>query len=216
MRRIADQTTLIIVGAWNPAILNPAWVARNALGMAPDANFEVGVNFVAVDPTRQFRFSFSGIDFSPMPGALIFHLNPLAPADCERALTAAAAILRLLPHTPISGYGMNFAYSADDVSEQIAELFRGANLIGNGFHHDEAQVVASGCSASVSLETRVFNIQAQLTGGQARFDVNVHASVNSAEAAAEALGVNGLFQRTQNEVLALIGNLTGEELHNEQ
>jgi hypothetical protein len=94
------ETSLVIAGAWNPAILAPAWVLQFGLNR-PGSNEPVQIAVsagtgVLVDFPR---FTLPEFAYVVRPDTLIVTPPNVTPESIARMEDAAAAMLESLPHT---------------------------------------------------------------------------------------------------------------------
>lgn len=124
-----DQSSsgLVIVGGWNSHIFNPNWIKRY-LFPAEDEQ-------LTVDIQAQFPQGFSPQFVSPrisskkvrilLQGNKL-HFIPIENKDENLDLIQGLALqlADYLPHTPVSGYGVNFLFLENRVSEDLINLMR--------------------------------------------------------------------------------------------
>lgn len=112
--------SIVIVGRWNDAILNePGWVARHVLQVPEGEQFEVslisrhenGVPVANVWSFSTFAMSCIGVRLE------LFQLS-----RSEKVIyDVISRLAELLPHTPVSGLGVNFKISSDQDIGSVSE-----------------------------------------------------------------------------------------------
>ena len=209
IKPLDEERTLVIAGAWNPAILSPNWVAKEILRLPVDNNFQVGMQLSVNDPSQPVGFQFEGIAYVPALNMLMFRLLP--GFDVGKSIGAAARILELLPHTPVSGVGFNLAYEIENCSEGLLKTFSAGSAVPNYLDDNQAELVKQGWGATVSTKNRLINMTCKHEGGKVRIGFNVHIEVGSADAASTALLKPGLFEEISNDVDAITRNVANEE-----
>ncbi|MFI5957741.1 hypothetical protein [Cryptosporangium sp. NPDC051539] len=96
-----DVASVVIKGAFNPAIFSPQWFIANDL-LGPDEGADPVLDAI----TPQFAvFSIGWLKFQAVPDTLQIQTESLD--DTEQLRDLAIAILRTLPHTPLSALGIN-------------------------------------------------------------------------------------------------------------
>ncbi|MCX7178655.1 MAG: hypothetical protein NTX56_07750 [Proteobacteria bacterium] len=210
IKRLEDQWTLVIAGAWNPAILSPNWVAKEVLKLAVDSNFQVGMQVAINDPSQPIGFEFEGIAYAPALNVLMFHLKP--ELDREKMVGAAAKILELLPHTPITGIGFNSGFEIECGIDDLLKSFSAGTSIPDFLTDADAQLVKQGWGATVATKDRLINMTCKLEAGKVSIGFNVHMEVTSALSAAEKLRVPGLLTDILNDVESILVNVAKEQL----
>lgn len=123
MELIASETSLVVAGSWNAAILTPTWMLRHGLDRPIGEASRVQVFLPAVQGA-QFDFPRYALDqfaYVVRPDALLVTPNNENPDSFDAAEGASARVLRVLMHTPISGIGHNFEFrDAASTPEQVA------------------------------------------------------------------------------------------------
>lgn len=85
MASVADPPSIIVVGAWNPAILQPAWIAKHLYGIAEGENFPVTVGIPSI-PGKPIRFDFGELTIIPAGDRLTLFAKSLDKTDLDPAL----------------------------------------------------------------------------------------------------------------------------------
>lgn len=128
---------VVIIGAWNRAILTPSGIAKRLLGLPPNTAIEV---FVPLDVYAPFKVSHDGVSVIAANDRLIVGPEKSDDTGMKKAMMVARKALESLPETPVSAAGFNFKY----VSEKpLASL---AAIVGHGldqaFSDHDLQVLA--------------------------------------------------------------------------
>lgn len=143
---LPEQSNLIIIGAWNPAIIQPNWILQEFSDII--AEKEVGVQIVA-GAISSFRMEFSNFFLDPNGGRLVFIPKNFENNTLEIISKLALGIRDKLKYTPITAADCNFAFNLeqgetfalDDIAEeeQIRSLYsnfqKDFDLIGRGIRH---------------------------------------------------------------------------------
>lgn len=207
---IAEQRTLVIAGAWNPAILSPNWVAKEVLQLGAAADFQVGMQVSINDPSQPVGFQFEGISFAPALNVLVFQLMP--DLDHQKAIDVAAGILELLPHTPVSGVGFNFGFQVLDANTELLRTFSAGSRVPSLLEDENAALVKQGWGASIGTKGRLINMTCKLEAGVVVIGFNVHLEAPSATAAAAILRAPNLYEEIFADVKSIVEQLATEDL----
>lgn len=113
MELVSSETTLVVAGAWNTSIINPAWMIQHGLddrAAAQPARVQIFMPAIQGGMLEFPRFTLEQFTYTVSPGALV--LAPIGdpPQSFEIAEEALTRVLRTLVHTPISGVGHNFEF----------------------------------------------------------------------------------------------------------
>ena len=96
-----DYTSIVVVGAWNPSIIQPFWLFEHNVVPRQEDLPEMGFQPLG----RSVKLHLSGLDWTIEETRL--EIRSSEGKDCA---TYAATILDLLPHTPIYAIGDNFVF----------------------------------------------------------------------------------------------------------
>jgi hypothetical protein len=210
VKAIGDKTTVVLAGAFNPAILLPPWVAVHGLGHPAGQDFQVEM-LAPVGGTGQARFAFDGIAYSAGFKNFILHLDGAQVAQSERAVVAVANILRQLPHTPVTGIGFNFCFLVEEPSASLLALMTTHDGLTDSFDGD-SEVVTLRWGNTVKWEQAIVSADCELAGGQAIVTFNFHYSTDSANVAEQILRSAGVFAKHQQRAIAAAQALTDQQL----
>ena len=111
MKLIHEETSLVLAGAWNPAILTPPWVLQHGLNRALDgtnryqAFLPTGLGLVFESP----RYVLEDLTYTVRPDSLIITPNSETPEDLNSVEDVTARMLEQLSHTPMGGVGHNLS-----------------------------------------------------------------------------------------------------------
>lgn len=211
MNLIQDKLTIVMAGAFNPAILTPQWIAKNALGYAADQQIQVEMMAPMVGYSASPRFTFDNISFAANYQSLTFFLANLSPAGVARVCHTAGALLEQLPHTPLGGIGFNFGFKVESPSADLLALLCVHDGMTVAFG-DDASVVNRGWSNTIRVNDSLVAFQCQLDGADVSIDVNFHHNVASAVEAAALMRKADIYAEQLATVVEAVKALTGQEL----
>jgi hypothetical protein len=96
-----EGTSLVLLGAFNPAIFHPAWFAWQKLIRPAEAESAT----VDVVHSSLTRVAFGPFRVEALPQRVTFAAED--PSQCELLRDLLIGTFRLLPHTPVRAYGIN-------------------------------------------------------------------------------------------------------------
>lgn len=211
MKELLESNTLIIAGAWNPAILTPVWVATEAMGLARDnPDFPVRVQFPVAGSAAPIKYEFLGINYSAAPNAIIFFLGNCDDAGVQLSLKTAAAIIKLLRHTPLTGFGFNSSYEIENPQLDLLKTFSAANELPSYVDDVDAALVSRNWGASIKSKNMLLNIGLKYGAEKVAIDFNVHFEVTSSDQASELLAQPDTFTEARTNVYKILNKLTHE------
>lgn len=210
MKAIGDKTTVVLAGAFNPAILLPQWVAVHGLGHPAGQDFQVEM-LAPIGGAGQARFAFDGIAYSAGFKNFILHVDGAQVAQSARAIVAVANILSQLPHTPVAGIGFNFGFLVEEPSAALLALMTTHDGLTDSFEGDP-EVVTQRWGNTIKWAQAIVNVDCELAGGQATVTFNFHYSTDSAKTAEQILRGVSVFEKHQQRAIAAAQALTGQQL----
>jgi len=216
MNLVTTETTLVLAGAWNGAILTPDWILRHGLGKsreeAQGAVVQVELPAGPFGALESPRFTLEGFTYVARPDALI--LMPAATDEQSLKLieTCALGVLTTLKHTPIAGIGHNLEYASEDPALHRPESFAQSqnDLLDVAPQDWEAYktVIASQFNAGAAQ----VNVQRYADSQKMGIKFNFHHAANNADDALKVLSGDGYNSFWQNFRIAseLVTKLFGE------
>ena len=143
MISLVDRWSIVIAGLWNPHIFSPEWVAKNMLQKGDHDEIQIQI---ALGPgvAQKVRLVSDNVTIALMSERIQFHPKQPIDADVQSIENVALRTIDLLPHTPLSGYGVNFSFLEKDASSIDLELFDAndyPDLAELGFEPSRRQIV---------------------------------------------------------------------------
>lgn len=179
MTPVLDDWTIVIVGSWNVAILNPEWLGPNVFGQA-----ELELELLIGPARPQIKVAAPLVAIVPEPGRVVLNARQTTDESVFRTAAVAARLLEKLPETPITGIGINFAFVETNVRPELATLFQ---IRDTGRISDQHLVIKS-TTIVRQLEYNGRDLNLKLTQeDKLSFHFNYHKNVISALAAKEAI-----------------------------
>lgn len=191
MEYVPAETSLVVAGPWNPAILTPAWVARYGMGAEPGSLGRVQVMVPALQGLmfELPRYRLEKFSYTVRPDALVLSPNEGAPGSLGELEDIAAKILSTLRHTPVSGVGHNFEFkSANPEAGQLETFTKSRQDLGDhvpsGWTAGSSAIVSSFKNETGALQ---INVHRQYDAGTIVIKVNFHHPVSSIDEAIAVL-----------------------------
>ncbi|MCC6242131.1 MAG: hypothetical protein IT353_04790 [Gemmatimonadaceae bacterium] len=186
---VSQGHSIAMVGAWNPRIFGVPWVAAN---LANSPNIEIAV--VPSDPAIPMRLRFDGVYLHAGFDRVLLTPVQLNDPSLQRMQEVAQKVLELLPHTPITGIGINVQYvEATPRSVLLAAFAHGDN---DALGDAGARIVSTTIRRSLVHNDRNFNlILDQKPNGSVTLELNFHRDVSSPAVARDHLAVGFLNYR---------------------
>src|SRR6266481_4015677 len=199
MQLVPAETSLVVAGAWNPAILTPPWVLRHGLNRQPGQAEQIQV-FVPAGAGMIFefpRYALSEFTFVVRPDTLVMSPTDVSSTDFNVLEDAAAAMLEHLRHTPINGIGHNFEYRDAEPSPNQLENFTQSR-------QDISDNMPEGWDAAAAVlisnfkkpdNSVVISITRQFDAGIVSVKFNFHHPISTVDQALQVLRGQGTFAR---------------------
>ena len=197
----AQETSVVVLGAWNPAIISPPWLGK--YGIVEKMPEEVEA--VAYPLRAHFHFDIGGFAWDVDNTRLAIKADE--PLDCG---SLVARILGLLPHTPVRAVGTNFGFhfSPGDWPDECRPRLEGIaqQVEGKGSPFVEMQWQGAR-ELGEDTKLRITVAEEPEEGVVVRF--NLQRTVDSAERAAEFAGK---WAEDRETVIGLLKDLFGKEI----
>jgi hypothetical protein len=161
---------VIIIGAWNVAILTPDGIRRLLFQLPEGTPVEIEV---AIDRPGPFKVVHDGLLVTPLPHALEVAPQKFDLASLQRASDIARRALQSLPQTPVSAAGVNIRYKFPALPDALIELVTAP--IDDTFS-DAGYVIEGGATKRVlTLNPGVLNVDvSQGKTGEGSVVLNFH------------------------------------------
>ncbi|MCG7946176.1 MAG: hypothetical protein N0C84_07505 [Candidatus Thiodiazotropha taylori] len=109
---------IVVVGAWNVAILTPEGIARRLFNLEPGTPIQVQV---AMDVGAPIRVRHDNIIVQPSPTSLVITPQESTPEALANSVTIAQRALDSLPETPMTAAGLNIRYQYEQCPDSLIE-----------------------------------------------------------------------------------------------
>ncbi len=182
MKAQVENWSLVLVGAWNTAILTPDWLTKH-LGITGPVQIEFPIG----NPLMPLRYTFNGVHLVVVRDRIV--LAPSADdADVlSRMESFSRSILTVLTHTPLTGIGINFEFVEAVPSDEVKKLFKSPDLA----RIADADLVVEATELKRQLRLPhdgVLNLSLrQMNGQQVAVTLNFHRDVDGAATGASYL-----------------------------
>ena len=204
MKLVEADCTLVIAGAWNPAIVTPQWIGGNVLGLPRDKDFKVNVQLPVQGLSFVPRYAFEDLTIHAQPDSLVFALDASRPEQVNKSFATAAGILGLLQHTPVAGIGINFSYALDAADGPMTAAFKTGETVGGLSDDANYSVLQQNYKLGLKLSDHILNLEVTKVMQELKLALNHHFDCSSATKAAEILKTDKLFEslRTLSDKMA--------------
>ena len=120
MRKIVEESSVVIAGYWNPSIIVPEWI-NQYLRAGSDQN--VGITLQIGNPTSPVIYEFDKIKLKVRADRIEF-----VPEDNDTCkldvINTAKSIVSELKHTPVQAVGVNFVYLEESPYDSLLDIFQ--------------------------------------------------------------------------------------------
>jgi hypothetical protein len=196
------RPTLVLAGAWNPAIFRPGWIAQHVFGMP--SGTDVTVTAVqAADDQAKLVIYINDVGLSASANRLAMFAVDVGQSAFDAVENAIAKIVELLPHTPILAYGINFHFVEENPSPELLKKIRSSDALETRFDIAKETIVSV-----ISLDPTVqLSIHRQNDGSTVIFDFNFHRSVVDAESFIK--NIHGEIRERMEQGLSIMRDIYG-------
>ncbi len=176
MPNLIEPISIVIVGGWNPAILQPSWLMRHVFDVPEGETEEVQMAFSPV-PGAPPRFTVHELTFVASDDRLMLQINEPSDDNLNLMESKGLRIVEKLPHTPIRAIGQNFLFQIENPSAATLDVF---DVRDNLYDRVEYQELAStSIVSSLALDDSVLNLTRTFLDGVVRVKLNFHVETGS-------------------------------------
>ena len=153
MRLDYTASPFIIIGGWNPNIVNETWIRKNLLDNSNEplnTSFSAGLSPTGM-PLTITEAMFRNIRFAVLGERL--ELNLTNGNDFTNVKHCIEKICNCLPTTLVTGYGVNFTYVANTINENFTHIFQAdplSHIALNAIH--TYQFVLNGITTNINVD----------------------------------------------------------------
>jgi hypothetical protein len=147
---------IVIVGAWNLAILTPEGIARRLFELEPETPVEVQVS---LDGRAPIRVKYENILVQPSPASLIVTPQEPTPSELEKSVTIAKRALTRLPETPVSAAGLNLRFWFEKIPDSLIKA--GLSVIDDKLSDEGFRTLEKGLKRTIEWGDGVINLEIQ-------------------------------------------------------
>lgn len=119
-------SSFVIIGGWNPNIVNETWIRKNLLDL-PNEQVVMGIKGGGVPTGTGIRVSTPAAIFRNVGLAVSgerLELNLIGSNDFRHIEDCVQRLCNCQSNTLVSGYGVNFAYIEGMISNELINFFR--------------------------------------------------------------------------------------------
>ena len=176
-----SSCALVIVGGWNAHIfffLNPDWIRRYLfdgkkeklkVDILPELPYVFNPEFASQRvSSTEIRIQLQGNKLS---------LSPIENRDkhFKRIEEIALLLADYLPHTPVSGFGINFVFTEDRISEEVKDIIPPKDL--GKIEKFGASLIGQQYTRSLELDSMILNFTIELKDQRITFKLNFHTDI---------------------------------------
>lgn len=198
------RPTLVISGLWNPAIFQPPWIAVTLLDVPPGDD----VDFVEVMELNKASHYFGEIGIALTPGRLELFSNVREESSWKNLEQLALKVLATLPHTPISGFGVNFRFEDGQPDPTVID-----KLWTNEGVETRFEVLATAIRNKLKFDDCELNFMRETTDGKFTVDFNFHHGETTVEKVNQLLP--GVIANSYARACAIMSDLYEVEVEEE-
>ncbi len=198
---------VVVVGAWNLAILTPRGVATRLFQLSHEVPVEVQIQ---IDQPGPIRVIHSGVAVAPASNQLIVEPQTQS-AECLRlSAEIATRAVESLPETPMTAVGVNIRYGFDQTPEELAAML--ASPLDDKLSDGEFVVSAKNMKRTLTWKTGVLNLEIQESSDDSCLvTFNFHRQSSKVEDLRDWLGLTEAMIATAKKLLAHPFNLRIED-----
>ncbi len=184
MMRDVRTPTLVVTGAWNPAIFQPGWILPNLFNVAAGTTVPLTQVVVTQNDQQAIITYYLDIGIAVSFQRLEIYINSDALEVADRAEKLCLSVLEKLPHTPVAALGVNFAFFDQEPEPEVFELLKTSEQLEGAYKiKAEQRVTVIEDAPRVDL-----NLSRIVDGSAMRIEFNYHLGLSVEEIKAQLSG----------------------------
>ena len=117
------KPVFVFVGAWNPAIFQPGWIARHLFEI-PEGEKVRAEAMVPTVPNQEAILYIEDIGLAVTNERVQIFVNGFDDETIQCCEQVAVQLFKTLPHTPFGSFGINFNFVEDDPGDELFDMLR--------------------------------------------------------------------------------------------
>ena len=211
MKLSKPSNALVIVGGWNRHIFTQDWIKRY---LFPEEEFTIdmlvsqGFNAQFISPRIlskevEILFQENRLNFNPVENNN---------ENLDRIQELALQLADYLPHTPVTGYGVNFLFTENELSDDLIDMIHPRDL--KEIEQFGGSLTSERYNRHLVLNERILNIIIIREGESVDFDINFHFNIRDLVAFKAGILETPILKLKQ-EAVKFITEVYGLELEGE-
>ena len=180
MESTLDTWAVVLVGQWNRKVFSSAWVAHHLFGDKP-----LVVELRADNPQEPPRYSVGDVRLLVTPTKVTVFPVSDSEASLRQVEETAVRVLKLLPHTPLQGVGVNFRFVESSPTPELTRLFQAHDI--PLLAEKNLQATHWAVRRHLTRDDFELRLQLSLSDEKVTFDFNFNRDVTDCAVAAEYL-----------------------------
>ncbi len=192
------KPTIVMLGAWNPAVFHPGWMGLNIFGIPAGTQIRLRVLKNMSDGKEIVFIEGTGVGYYVDNSRFEIYPDRSMVANLETIGGVVQKIVELLPHTPFGDIGVNFLFFEDEPDVDLLDKLTSNDRLDNYFDIIAEEII-SHIREDASCQ---LNFKRVSSADQVQFDFNYHHSVSSLESihAINPARIRLLFDKSKNHI----------------
>lgn len=171
--------SIVLVGHWNRMIFTPQWVGQQLFDQ------DEVMTRVPFGPDMPIFYLTDEIELGVASGRLFVKPRKLVRGAMQAVESMACGVLDRLPHTPVTGVGVNYGFDEAQAPDTVNRLFTMADRV----EIDSLgwEVPSISIKRTLVKDDQLLNLTFLRSNETTSIEANFHADVGSAEAARQAI-----------------------------
>jgi len=164
-----EYNIFVLVGIWNRGIFTPDWVTKFLMPDEKNIQVEIPLN-----SDGSFRFSTTDFRFFIIGNRMIFSIINKNHEVYDKITEIANRVSNTLPHTPVSAFGINFNFEAEENEKlkKLFEFFDNESINQKGLEFSKATI-----SRTFKMDESDLNLNIIKEGDIYRIHMNYHHNI---------------------------------------
>lgn len=169
------RPVLVMLGAWNPAVFNPQWVATHLYNVKDNTEFTIRIVQNIPPDNKTIHYMENDTGYYVDAGRFEIYANSFTHEMLTEVGRIAGTLIEKLPHTPFGDFGINFRFHETDAPTSLLDKLTSNDRVESLFR----VLVQEFVTRSLYSEKCQLNFKRITANASVVFDFNYHHVVQS-------------------------------------
>lgn len=164
------RPSIVLLGAWNPAILQPGWIANYLREIPEGKDIAAQEAFFVVDGLSRSILYIDDVGITANNQRVDIFLNSFGDNEIHWAEKYVSNLVTTLKHTPLGAYGINFSFVEEDAQDELLDMLKTKDKIEQHF-----KILNQSLTSAIEIDANtILNFSRKPSEESVIFEFNFH------------------------------------------